>query len=134
MGDPGPWWGQMITVGYERARGLRMLHQKPDGFEISVSRTLAIPPASAFRAWQRRALESWLPRAGMELQSSSPGRRLRFRWKDGVGRVEVRFEPRPANRSQVSVQHGRLKDAKAGAAMKAFWAAALDRLRRKLEG
>ena len=31
------WWGQMVTVGYEQARGLRLKHQKPDGFEISVA-------------------------------------------------------------------------------------------------
>jgi hypothetical protein len=36
----GPWWQQMVTVTYERARGLRDLHQKPSGYEISISRTV----------------------------------------------------------------------------------------------
>ena len=33
------WWGQMIAVGYEQERGLRVPHEKPSGFEISVSKT-----------------------------------------------------------------------------------------------
>jgi len=37
------WWGQMVAVGYEQARGLRVKHQKPDGFEISVAKTIAAP-------------------------------------------------------------------------------------------
>jgi 3-methyladenine DNA glycosylase/8-oxoguanine DNA glycosylase len=36
----GPWWQQMVAVTYEQARGLRDKHQKPEGYEISVSRTI----------------------------------------------------------------------------------------------
>ncbi|HET9545067.1 MAG TPA: DUF4287 domain-containing protein, partial [Gaiellaceae bacterium] len=41
-GVPG-WWSQTVTVGYERARGLRVKHERPDGFSVSVSRTVAAP-------------------------------------------------------------------------------------------
>jgi len=34
------WWAQKITVGYEQERGLRKLHQKSDGFQISKSKSL----------------------------------------------------------------------------------------------
>src|SRR5207247_2797059 len=34
-----PWWTQMVAVTYEQARGLREVHEKSEGFEISVSRT-----------------------------------------------------------------------------------------------
>src|SRR6185312_7829975 len=37
----GPWWQQMVTVTYEQHIGRRGEHQKPDGYEISVSRTIA---------------------------------------------------------------------------------------------
>jgi len=30
----GPWWQQMVTVGYEQARGLRQVNQKVDGYSI----------------------------------------------------------------------------------------------------
>src|SRR6267142_712956 len=41
----GPWWQQMVTATYEQARGLRGKHQKPTGYEISVSRTISTPLA-----------------------------------------------------------------------------------------
>src|SRR5438445_12519365 len=50
--DVGPWWQQMVTVGYEKERGLRRDHQKPDGYEISRSKTIAAPLAELFAAWQ----------------------------------------------------------------------------------
>src|ERR1700677_4604156 len=38
------WWSQMITVEYERARGLRKMFQKAGGtFAASASRTLGAP-------------------------------------------------------------------------------------------
>src|SRR3979409_781734 len=46
-----PWWQQMITVSYERASGLRELHQKPGGYEISVSRTINVPIAKLYHAF-----------------------------------------------------------------------------------
>ena len=36
----GPWWCQMVTATYEQQTGRRAHHQKPSGFEISVSRTI----------------------------------------------------------------------------------------------
>jgi hypothetical protein len=37
--EVGPWWQQTVTVTYEQARGLREKHEKPGGYQISVSRT-----------------------------------------------------------------------------------------------
>src|SRR5687768_7530326 len=45
----GPWWQQMVTVTYEQARGLREKHQKSDGYQISVSRTLNTSLSKLFR-------------------------------------------------------------------------------------
>ena len=53
----------MVTVGYEQARGLRKKHQRPEGFQVSASRTVAVPIAVAFaaiaavaRAWMERRI------------------------------------------------------------------------------
>ena len=46
------WWAQMVTVGYEQARGLRAKHEKKGGFEIGASRTV---DAERRRPWPRRA-------------------------------------------------------------------------------
>ncbi len=50
----GAWWGQMVTATYEQQTGLRQNHQKPDGFEISVSRTINTSLSIALRSiWER---------------------------------------------------------------------------------
>src|SRR5437764_12460023 len=47
-----PWWSQMIAVGYEQERGLRVKHQKCDGdFSASASKTVAVPVADLYAAW-----------------------------------------------------------------------------------
>lgn len=38
-----PWWAQMVAVGYERLKGLRVKNQKAAGFEVSASRTFGLP-------------------------------------------------------------------------------------------
>jgi uncharacterized protein YndB with AHSA1/START domain len=44
------WWQQVLTVNYERARGLRLLGEtKTAGFEFGISRTLAVAPE---RVWE----------------------------------------------------------------------------------
>src|SRR5262245_49559229 len=45
------WWSQMITVEYERARGLRVVNQKCSGdFSVSKSKTIPVPLARLYRA------------------------------------------------------------------------------------
>ena len=34
------WWAQGVTVGFERARGLRARHERPSGFSLSVTKTV----------------------------------------------------------------------------------------------
>lgn len=44
------WWQQMVTVGYERAKGLRVEGQTAEvGFEIGVTRTVPLPPGEVWR-------------------------------------------------------------------------------------
>ncbi|MDP2935088.1 MAG: DUF4287 domain-containing protein [Dehalococcoidia bacterium] len=37
------WWQQMVTVTYEQSRGLREKHETPGGFQVSVTKTIAVP-------------------------------------------------------------------------------------------
>ena len=53
------WWSQMVTVGYERAKGMRELHQTAKGFNTSVSRTLATGLDQLFEAWASLRI-SWI--------------------------------------------------------------------------
>ena len=45
------WWSQMVSVGYEQARGLRKVHEKANGFSASASRTIGISVEKLFSAW-----------------------------------------------------------------------------------
>lgn len=45
FGCPG-WWSQMVTVGYEQARGLRVKHQSATGYSANVSKTIGVPIAT----------------------------------------------------------------------------------------
>lgn len=128
-----PWWTQMIAVTYEQARGLRDKHEKPQGFEISVSRTIAAPVGKAFKAWTvEKTRQQWLP-ANLEIRKATTNKSLRITWEDGKTSLAVAFLTKGADKSQVVAQHGKLPDAKSAAKMKKFWVEALDRLKSSLE-
>jgi len=126
----GPWWQQMVTVSYEQARGLRDVHQKPAGYEISVSRTINAPVAKLFRAFTvAKSRNGWLQEDGLTIRGSVPNKSVRITWSDQKTSVVVAFVSKGDNKTQVVAQHSKLPNAKASQKMKAFWGDALDRLR-----
>src|SRR5262249_726901 len=57
----GDWWSQMVTVGYEQARGLRVKHQTAEGFSASGSKTVGVPIAKLYAAWEDPKMRAkWL--------------------------------------------------------------------------
>lgn len=127
------WWRQMVAVGYEQARGLRVKHQKTDGFEISVSKTMAAPVDRAFAAWKNPDLrERWLPRTPLTIRKATPHKSIRILWSDDTC-VSVNFWPKGPLKCQVVPQHGKLTTPEAAEKMKAFWAGKLEALRAFLE-
>lgn len=129
----GPWWQQMVTVTYEQARGLRKVHQKPAGYEISVSRTIAAPISKAFKAWtDDKVRKQWLP-ANFTIRKATANKSLRISWEAGDTSLAVACYPKGAGKCQVVAQHSKMPDAKAAAKMKTFWAKALDRLQDLIE-
>lgn len=128
----GGWWQQMVTVGYEQARGLRVKHEKPEGFEISVSKTLNVPIAKAYAAWTNaRTRAKWLDKS-FEIRKATKNKTMRNTWSDGT-HVDVYFWDKGANKCQVAVQHRKLKTAAAGETKKNFWSAKLGALKCILE-
>jgi uncharacterized protein YndB with AHSA1/START domain len=128
-----PWWTQMVAVTYEQARGLRDKHEKPGGFEISVSRTMDVPVGKVFKAWTvEKIRKEWLP-AKLEIRKATTNKSLRITWEDGKTSLVVAFVPKEKDKTQVVAQHAKLPDAKSAAKMKKFWSAALDRLKAILD-
>lgn len=125
----GDWWSQMVTVGYEHAKGRRVKHQTPGGYEISVSKTLDVPLAIAFAAWENATTRAkWLADSIIDISSKTANKYIRFPWTDGKTRVNLNFYPKGESKSQVTVQHGKLPDSAAAEKFKAYWSDQLNRL------
>ena len=132
--DLGPWWRQMVAVGYEQAKGLRARHEKPDGFEISRTKTIKAPVDDVYEAWgnaRRRA--QWLQGVKLTIRKATENKILRVTWGDGSN-LEVTLHAKGAAKTQIAVQHGKLENARAAAKQKAFWGDAFERLAELLEG
>ena len=130
-----PWWSQMVTVGYEQARGLREKHQKADGFSASASRTYPATMAAAFKAVSdARQRGRWLKET-LTVTKATPGKSVRITWGDGT-KVAVGFYKagKRGAKTQVTFQHDKLKNAAAVAKMKKYWAGRLDALGVLLDG
>jgi uncharacterized protein YndB with AHSA1/START domain len=129
------WWAQMVTVGYERERGLRQVHETPAGFQISVSKTMAARLAAVFAAWhEAKPRAQWLGRARITIRKVTPEKSIRLTFDADQSHVDVRFYSKGAAKSQVAVDHTKLASAADVARMKAFWSKALETLKTKLEG
>jgi hypothetical protein len=124
------WWSQMVTVEYERARGMRAVHQTTAGFVAGVSRTFDASVSALYKAWtDARLRRRWLGAAKLTIIRATRNKTVRMAWADGT-RSEAYFVPRGRSRCQIAVQHSKLKGASGVAAMKKFWSAAFDRLAR----
>jgi uncharacterized protein YndB with AHSA1/START domain len=130
----GPWWQQMVTVGYEQARGKRVKHQTAAGFSISRSKTLTAAPSVVFAAWNdTKKRGRWLADPGVTIRKAITGRSLRITWIDGATSVEVMFYEKGEGKTQLSVQHSKLASAAAGARMKKYWGDQLEKLQAMVE-
>jgi hypothetical protein len=128
------WYAQSITVGYERARGLRAPGQRPDGFAVGASRTIAVPVQRLFEAFTDEPLrERWLPGADLRVRTATSPRTARYDWEDGSTRVIVGFEAAGDAKSRVALSHERLPDADTAEEMKAWWRERLTELKTRLE-
>jgi hypothetical protein len=130
----GLWWGQMVSVGYEQERGLRVPHQKPNGFEISISKTIKLPVGTAFLLFQDPKMRRrWLKDSGFEVRKATMNKSMRITWVDGLTSLSVDFYPKSANKTQIVVQHQKIESAKAADKLKVYWSDQLEHLKRMFE-
>jgi hypothetical protein len=116
------WEAQAVTVSYERARGLRAVGERPDGFAISASKTVAVPVGRLFDAFVDESLrERWLSGGQLRERTATRPRSARFAWGDGETRVNVVFLAKGEAKSTATLEHERLADAEEAERMKAFW-------------
>lgn len=120
--DISGWWAQMVTVAYERIRGLREVGQKGDGsFQASKSKTVQVPIAKLYRAFSiARTRRRWLGDVELTVRKSTPEKSMRITWDDGSA-VDVYFTAKGAAKSQVAIQHRKLASKADIEERKRFW-------------
>lgn len=122
------WWSQMVTVGYERARGLRELHQTASGFNASVSRTLATGLDQLFEAWDEARTRASFLKEAIAVTTRNPGKNMRFAWDRDGGKVEVRFTAKGPEKATITIDHMGLASSAAVKRVKTFWADTLEKM------
>ena len=126
---------QAVVSSYERARGLRAVGEHPEGFAVTVSRTIAVPAGRLYEAFVEESVrERWLPGARMRERTATKPKSARFDWDDGSSRVNVTFLEKGETKSTVALEHSRLADSEDRERMKAGWRERLAALSSGLEG
>jgi len=126
------WWSQMVTVGYERIRGLRDKGQRRGGgYAANKSRTFDVPVKTLFKAFANaRTRRSWLP-VKITVRTAIPHRSMRITWDDDTLAL-IGFTSKGDAKSAVAVRHEKLPSKSAADAMKAAWSEHFGRLGRIL--
>jgi hypothetical protein len=129
----GPWWSQMVTVGYEQARGLRKKHETPRGWQASASKTIDVPVQVLYGAWSNARMRArWMRSERLTIRKKNANKSMRITWPDETS-VEVNFYAKGEAKSQVAVQHSKLKKQADVVRAKKSWGEALGSLKELLE-
>ncbi len=144
------WWQQSVAVGYEQARGLRVIGQTSGaGFQIGVQKTL---PVSVDKAWsllvEGQGRDAWLGKTGPmkfrkgetytapdgrwgEVRSAVAGQRIRVTWcspeLEQPSTLQVYLLPSGENTS-VRFHQERLSNMDERERMRTHWRETLERL------
>jgi len=127
------WWTQMVTVGYERIKGLRAIGQRRDGgFEANKSRTLNASAAAVFRAFAHaRVRKHWLPGVNLTVKKATANRSVRMMWNDATP-VEVWIVPK-GKKTTAQIGHRKLVSKEDADVRKKYWDERLAALAELLE-
>lgn len=151
LGLASPWWQQMVTVGYERARGLRAVGQTAAaGYEVGVQVTLPVTPRQAWQLLVKRpGRDVWLGPVAQfrlsegaeyvtpdgtfgEVRSVTPGKYLRMTWQAAERQkpttLQIRVVP-GKNGASVRIHHEKLENQAERRRIRQHWQRVLQQLR-----
>jgi hypothetical protein len=117
------WWSQMVTVGYERIKGLRARGQRRDGsYEATKSRTFGVPIATLHRAFADASVRrKWMDENGVKVRTSTAPKSIRLGLADG-SIIAVGFSAKGDSKSMVALSHARLRSKDEAEKVKKYWA------------
>jgi hypothetical protein len=124
------WWAQGVTVGYERARGMRAVHQTLNGFVMNASKTVNVPVSRLYAAFINEPIrDRWLEPGTLRLRTSQENRSARFDILTLEGSLlEVNFTAKSNAKSSAELQQGKLADDEERTIWRTFWKERLERL------
>ncbi len=114
------WWSQMVTVEYERARGIREVNQKSDGFLVAVSKTLPGSVATLQKKWNEILKSKEVAKRKLQILPSKTKRAM-IRYQADVGVVVVSFNEMPKGKAQIIVETVKLPKKLLVESTRAFW-------------
>jgi hypothetical protein len=130
VAEPLAWNVQTVVASYERARRLRAVGEKDDGFAITASKTIGVPVELLYEAFVADSTRD----ERLRTRTATRPKSARFDWGDGDTRVNVTFLAKGEERSTIAVEHRRLADAREAERMKAYWRDRITVLKGALEG
>jgi hypothetical protein len=128
--EPLAWNVQTVVASYERARRIRVVGQKDDGFAITASKTIAVPVERLYDAFVDASEQD----ERLRRRTATKPRSARFDWGDADARVNVTFLAKGESKSTIAVEHRRLNDAGEAEQMKTYWRQQISVLKDALEG
>jgi len=146
-GVPG-WHCQMITVEYERARGLRAANQNAKGdFQVSVTQTLPVPFDALTRALEDpRRRRHWLKEVDAELAgavqaafaarglTARPQQQAQIRFPWARSRVMLYLAAKPSGKTSIVAANEKLSGPEDVEHRRQIWKAAFAALKSLLAG
>jgi hypothetical protein len=102
------WWCQMVTVEYERARGLRARNETTTGFSVAISKTLATSLSELYElAADAAKRRQWFPKGTFASSSQTKNKYVRGSWNESA-RLEFGFYAKGEHKAQIAVQVSKL--------------------------
>jgi hypothetical protein len=130
----GQWNHNLLTTTYEWSRSLKERGQKENGFEVSISKTVNVPVKALYQSWvDPKIRKRWLEHDNIEIRKATENKSARISWLSDGTSLSVDFYAKGETKSQVVVQHLKLPGSTKANEMKAYWGAALEKLKSLLE-
>jgi hypothetical protein len=121
----GGWWGQGVTVGYERITGLRLPHQMSDGtFTASKSRTVDIDAGAIRELLLGDGREDLFPGYDTQMRSKPSAKVLKI--IIGPGIAAFYLDAAKDGRTKVTIAHEKLPTFEHVEEWKFYWSDWLD--------
>jgi hypothetical protein len=121
------WWAQMVTVEYERARGLRKINEQADGFSVSVHKTFPCSVTSLQKKWEQVFTSPVITKKNL-VRIPSKTKRAMLRYNADIGKVIVSFDERGEEKSRIMIEAIRLQKQSLVETERAFWKEVLNLL------